>query len=215
MKNTKLEKKLLEIFNILSKAYGPQKCNLDHSTPLQLLVSTILSAQCTDARVNIVTKTLFKKYPDAKAFASAKLEDLEQDVKSCGYYHAKSKNIIAACKMVMEDFDGVLPDEMDELVKLPGVGRKTANVVLGDAFGKPGFPVDTHVLRLVQRIGLCKCDDPVKIEFQIAESFPAEKLADLSHLLISHGRKRCPARKPDCEHCEIKELCPKLLKASK
>jgi endonuclease-3 len=206
-KTDRLKDRLVKIYNILENSYGPQKCFLNHADPLQLMVATILSAQCTDERVNKVTPGLFKLFPDIKAFASAKPSKLENAIKSTGFYRAKAKNIINACKKIAKEFNGKIPSSMEELISLPGIGRKTANVILGNAFEVPGFPVDTHVKRLLNLIGIVNNDDPVKIEFSVTDVMPPEYWTEFSHLLIAHGRKKCKARKPDCFNCEIRKLC--------
>lgn len=196
-----------QVYDKLLSVYGPQKCFLEHMTPFQLLVATILSAQCTDKRVNMVTRELFKRWPDAESFASCGREELEQAIFTCGFYRAKAVHIIEASKAIVEQFGGEIPDTMEGLLKLPGVGRKTANVVLGDAMDKPGFPVDTHVKRLSGLIGLSASADPVVIESDICAVMPPETWAQFSHLLIVHGRTRCPANRPDCPACEIAMIC--------
>jgi len=196
-----------QVYDKLLSVYGPQKCFLEHMTPFQLLVATILSAQCTDKRVNMVTRDLFQRWPDAEAFANCGREELEQAIFTCGFYRAKADHILKASKAIVEQFHGELPDTMDGLLKLPGVGRKTANVVLGDALGKPGFPVDTHVRRLSALIGLSDSADPEVIESDICAVMPPETWAQFSHLLIVHGRTRCPANRPDCPGCELSRLC--------
>ena len=196
-----------QVYDKLLSVYGPQKCFLEHMTPFQLLVATILSAQCTDKRVNMVTRDLFKRWPDAEAFAHCGREELEQAIFTCGFYRAKADHILKAAKAIVEQFHGELPDTMEGLLKLPGVGRKTANVVLGDAFDKPGFPVDTHVRRLSALIGLSGSSDPEVIESDICAVMPPETWAQFSHLLIVHGRTRCPANRPDCPGCELAKLC--------
>ena len=196
-----------QVYDKLLSVYGPQKCFLEHMTPFQLLVATILSAQCTDKRVNMVTRDLFKRWPDAEAFAHCGREELEQAIFTCGFYRAKADHILKAAKAIVEQFHGELPDTMEGLLKLPGVGRKTANVVLGDALDKPGFPVDTHVRRLSALIGLSGSSDPEVIESDICAVMPPETWAQFSHLLIVHGRTRCPANRPDCTGCELAKLC--------
>ena len=196
-----------QVYDKLLSVYGPQKCFLEHMTPFQLLVATILSAQCTDKRVNMVTRDLFKRWPDAESFANCGREELEQAIFTCGFYRAKADHILKAAKAIVEQFHGELPDTMEGLLKLPGVGRKTANVVLGDALGKPGFPVDTHVRRLSALIGLSDSSDPEVIESDICAVMPPETWAQFSHLLIVHGRTRCPANRPDCPGCELAKLC--------
>ena len=196
-----------QVYDKLLSVYGPQKCFLEHMTPFQLLVATILSAQCTDKRVNMVTRDLFKRWPDAESFANCGREELEQAIFTCGFYRAKADHILKAAKAIVEQFHGELPDTMEGLLKLPGVGRKTANVVLGDALDKPGFPVDTHVKRLSSLIGLSDSSDPEVIESDICSVMPPETWAQFSHLLIVHGRTRCPANRPDCPGCELAGLC--------
>lgn len=205
----KRQKELLkQVHDKLYKHYGELHCTLDYETPVQLLVATILSAQCTDVRVNQVTPDLFKKYPDCKAFASAKQEELEEDIRTCGFFRAKAKSIIEACKGIVERFDGVVPDNMEDLVSLHGLGRKTANVILGDAFEVPGFPVDTHVKRVLNRLGSVNSEDPVKIEHEVNAAIDAKCWTNFSHMIIIHGREVCHARKPDCKNCTLLELCP-------
>ncbi len=186
-------------------------CALNFKTPLQLLVATILSAQCTDTRVNIVTKELFKKYPDAQAFAAARLPQLERAIQSTGFFRNKAKNIKACCRELVEQYDGRLPQDLDAMVQLAGVGRKTANVVLGTAFGMPtGVVVDTHVTRLSQRLGLTRHKDPVKIERDLMAVLPRKEWVDFSHRMITHGRQVCVARKPKCDICPLADVCPRI-----
>jgi len=195
----------------LDKVYPTAHCELVHQNPLELLVATILSAQCTDKRVNIVTKELFKKYRSAKDFADADISKLENDIRSTGFYKNKARNIKAACAAIVEKHGGEVPQTMEELIQLHGVGRKTANVVLGNAFNiNVGVVVDTHVARLSFRFGLTKNSTPEKIEQDLMKLVPQKKWALFSHLLIWHGRRRCFARKPDCENCELLKLCPRL-----
>jgi len=193
--------------DIFDRIYPDVKCTLEYSTPLEMLIATQLSAQCTDARVNIVTKDLFKKYTSAEDFAAADLSELENDIRSTGFYKNKAKNIISCCKRILEVYDGRVPDTMEDLLTLAGTGRKTANLVLGDIYKKPAVVVDTHCIRLSNRIGLVGNDDPVKIEFELKKLIPPERQLRLCHQLVNHGRLRCNARKPDCEGCEIKEYC--------
>lgn len=209
----KLKDRLLKIYSILEKTYGVQECFLKHADPLQLMVSAILSAQCTDAKVNAVSPGLFRKYRNVRDFAGADIREFQKDIKSIGLYRAKSKNIINACRKIIKDFNGELPFEMEKLVTLPGIGRKTANVLLCHAFDRPGFPVDTHVLRLTNRIGLADEENPEKIEMVINKNLPEEYWCSFSQLLISHGRNRCKARNPDCANCEIRNLCDKRIDA--
>ncbi len=210
MKEATEEKKrrILEIIQRLRKVYPEVKCELDYSSPMELLAATVLSAQCTDKRVNIVTPALFKKYKTISDYAKADCSDVEKLVQSTGFYKNKAKNIINAAKTIMEKFDGEVPRRLEDLVTLSGVGRKTANVVLGNAFGIPGIPVDTHMIRLNARLGISQNTDPVKIEFDLMPLVPEKDWTDYSHLIIRHGRVRCTARKPDCAGCEVQDLCP-------
>lgn len=202
-------KRAAEVLRILRQTYPDAHCELTHRNPFELLIATILSAQCTDVRVNIVTPALFKKYPDAHAMAGAPMQDLEELIRSTGFYRNKAKNIRAASDALTEKHGGKVPRDLDSLTVLPGVGRKTANVVLGNAYGiESGVVVDTHVGRLSQRLGLTKQRDPVKIERDLAKVVPRESWTLWSHLLIWHGRRRCFARKPDCDHCELAAICP-------
>jgi len=197
------------IIEALSRTYPEAHCELDFTNPLELLVATILSAQCTDKRVNLVTKDLFQKYKTARDYAEAPPEELEEAVRSTGFYRNKAKALRAACTDLVKLHDGKVPDTMEALHSLHGVGRKTANVVLGNAFGKnEGVVVDTHVSRLSQRLGLTEQTDPEKIEKDLMKMIPREDWTLFSHWLIWHGRRRCFARKPDCANCEIQGLCP-------
>jgi len=198
-----------DILRILRRTYPDAHCELVHRNPFELLVATILSAQCTDVRVNTVTPALFKKYPDARSMAGADPADLENLIRSTGFYRNKAKNIRAAAAALTEKHRGEVPRDLDALTVLPGVGRKTANVVLGNAYGiESGVVVDTHVGRLSQRLGLTKHRDPVKIERDLVKVVPRDSWTLWSHLLIWHGRRRCYARNPDCGHCELSALCP-------
>ncbi|MCB0308950.1 MAG: endonuclease III [Bdellovibrionales bacterium] len=198
-----------KVISKLESLYPDAHCALTHKNPLQLLISTILSAQCTDARVNKVTPPLFKKYPSAKLLAKAKIKDLEDMVRSTGFYHNKAKSIKGTCERIVDEFKGHVPETMEELTSLPGVGRKTANVVLGNAFGKnEGIVVDTHVGRLSRRLGFTKHKDPVKIERDLMKIVPKNKWTLWSHWLISHGRRVCSSLRPKCELCELQNLCP-------
>ena len=196
------------ILPVLKRIYPSAKTALRCTNPLELLIATILSAQCTDARVNMVTKEVFKKYKSAQDWAKADLKEIESDIKSTGFYRNKAISIKGVCTEVIERFGGKVPDTMDELVKFPGVGRKTANVVLGNAFGVPAIACDTHVIRLSRRLCLSENSDAVKLEFDLAEIVPEENWTMFSHLLIFHGRNICKARKPDCENCPIAKFCP-------
>jgi len=200
-----------KIISGLRKAYPDAHCELNYSNPLELLMATILSAQCTDKRVNIVTETLFKKYRSAADFAKAELSELEQAIRTTGFYRNKAKSIKAACRSIVEKHGGAVPRAMEQLIELGGVGRKTANVVLGNAFDiNVGVVVDTHVARLSERLGLTKETDPVKIEQVLMQLVPREQWTLFSHLLIWHGRRRCYARNPDCPNCEVRGLCPRI-----
>ncbi|MCX7747096.1 MAG: endonuclease III [Clostridia bacterium] len=203
----KKKEQVLEIIKVFDTLYPDATCSLDYKDPLQLLISTQLAAQCTDARVNIVAQSLFSKYKNVHDFANADLKELEQDVKPTGFYHNKAKNIKNTCKMIIDEFGGKVPDNLEDLLKLPGVGRKTANLVLGDIFGVPGIVVDTHAKRLSGRIGLTKNSDPTKIEFDLMKVVPKEAWSKFCHQLVYHGRAVCNARKPACEQCEIRTWC--------
>ena len=205
---TKAAERIRKIFPILRKTYPQARIALKHSNPLELLVSTILSAQCTDVRVNVVTKTLFKKYTSAKDWAKADVKEIESDIRSTGFFRNKAANIKGACTKVIEEFNGKIPGTLEEILTLPGVGRKTANCVLGNAFGVPGVVCDTHVIRLSRRLGLSPNSDPVKLEFDLAEIIPRKNWLLFSDLLIFHGRNICKARKPDCVNCPIAKYCP-------
>jgi len=197
-----------KILPILEKLYPSARTALNFKNPLQLLIATILSAQCTDIRVNMVTKDLFKKYKSAEDWVKVGLKEIESDIRSTGFYHNKAVSIKGACTEIIERFEGRVPNTMAELVALPGVGRKTANVVLGNAFGVPAIACDTHVIRLSRRLGLSGNSDPVKLEFDLAEIVPKKSWTLFSHLLIFHGRNICKARKPNCENCQIARYCP-------
>ena len=198
-----------KIISSLQKTYPDAHCELNYSNPLELLVATILSAQCTDKRVNLVTADLFKKYRTGADYAKADPAELELDIKTTGFYRNKTKNIQSCCKKLVERHNGMVPQTMEELTHLDGVGRKTANVVLGNAFGRnEGVVVDTHVARLSHRLGLTGEHDPEKIEQELVKLVPRELWTLFSHWLIWHGRRRCSARSPDCPHCEIRKLCP-------
>jgi endonuclease-3 len=200
-------KRVKDIIKILTKGIPDTTIALTFSSPLELLIATILSAQCTDVRVNEVTATLFKKYRSAKDYAQGNLPELEQDIRPTGFYRNKAKSIQKCCQELVGRFGGEVPRTLEEMVTLPGVGRKTANVILGNAFGIPGIVVDTHVRRVSQRIGFTKKDDPVKIEFDLMEIVPKEEWTHFSNLLIWHGRRTCVARKPLCDSCAIRKLC--------
>lgn len=194
----------------LARLYPEAFTGLAHENPLQLLVATILSAQCTDKRVNQITPALFARFKTARDFADADIRELERYVKSTGFYRNKAKNIKACCRVLVDRFGGEVPANLDDLVSLPGVGRKTANVVLGDAFQTPGITVDTHVGRLSRRLGLTRFRDPVKVERVLMKLLPHESWTAVSHQLILHGRQVCFARRPRCEACALSPLCPKI-----
>jgi endonuclease III len=197
-----------KIFERLLIDYPELKPALDYTSPVQCLVATILSAQCTDARVNMVTPALFRRYPAVADFAEADPMELEDMIRSTGFFRSKAKSIIGASKKIVADHDGKVPDSMDQLVKLDGVGRKTANCVLGNVFGQPAVMVDTHVKRLTWRMGLTSHQDPDRIEMDIRSLFPEERWMPVSHVLIYHGRNVCKARKPQCDRCSVRTLCP-------
>ena len=203
--------RLKKIVAALARAYPEAHCELDHRSPLELLVATILSAQCTDKRVNLVTQALFKKYRSAADYANTPVAELEQAIRTTGFFRNKAKNIQACCRKLVEQYDGKVPQTMEALTHLDGVGRKTANVVLGIAFGMNlGVVVDTHVARLSHRLGLTTQKTPEKIEQDLMALVPQKQWTLFSHWLIWHGRRRCVARYPDCGHCEIKDLCPRV-----
>ena len=206
-KQEDLRNRVKKIIRILSKEIPDAPIALKFSNPLQLLIATILSAQCTDVKVNQVTPDLFKKYHTAKDFAESNLATLEEEIRPTGFYRNKAKSLQKCCQELVRRFGGEVPKTLDDLVTLPGVGRKTANVLLGNAFGIPGIAVDTHVHRVSRRIGLTKNDDPVKIEFDLMEIVPKEEWTHFSNLLIWHGRKTCVARKPLCGICPIRKEC--------
>lgn len=200
-----------KVLRRLKADYGDAECALNFNSPLQLLVATILSAQCTDVRVNLVTKKLFKKYPSAADFAKARQSVLEQDIKSTGFFRNKAKNIKACCQGLLDDYDGQVPRDLDSLVQLAGVGRKTASVVLGTAFGiASGVVVDTHVGRISRRLGLTREKDAVKVERDLIEQLPRGQWIMFSHRMIHHGRKICDARKPKCDECSMRRFCPRI-----
>jgi len=201
--------KLPEIIAALRKAYPRSRTALSYKTPLQILVATILSAQCTDERVNKITPALFRKYPTAEAFAAADPKVLQEEVRSTGFFRNKTKNIVGAARTIVRDFQGKVPSTMEELLTLPGVARKTANIVLSSGFGKAeGIAVDTHVKRLSGRLGLSKDVDPVKIERDLMAAVPGKDWLDFNSLLVNHGRQVCQARKPLCPECVLVGLCP-------
>jgi endonuclease-3 len=204
-----LRRRAGRIVRRLARLYPDAHCALHHRNPLELLVATILSAQCTDARVNLVTPALFARYPDARAFAAADPRELEKLIQSTGFFRNKARNIIGCCRQLVERHGGRVPSTLEELVELPGVGRKTANVILGTAYATPGITVDTHVGRLSRRLGLTAATDPVKVERDLMALLPRKHWTMVSHRLIFHGRQVCHARKPDCAGCGLAPLCPR------
>jgi len=203
-----ISKKVTSILNALDEAYGTEyKCYLNHDSAWQLLIATILSAQCTDARVNVVTEELFKKYPGVEYLAKANLKELENDIKPAGFQHNKAKNIIECCKKLVEDFDGEVPRGIQELTSLPGVGRKTANVIRGNIYHDPSIVVDTHVKRITRLLGLTKEEDPVKIEYELMKKLPEDHWIIYNIHIIRLGRTICIANRPKCEECMLKEFC--------
>lgn len=206
--NISLKNHAKEIFSRLKNAYPTAKCSLQFRSPHELLISTILSAQCTDKRVNQVTQNLFNKYPTVKAFTEADIDELKEGIRSTGFYNHKAKSIQQSMRAIVEKHSGKVPGTLKDLLKLNGVGRKTANVVLGDAFGIPGVVVDTHVKRLSNRMGLTKNSNPEKIEQDLMKLFPPDQWTLLGHLMIDHGRAICIARKPKCPDCFLNDICP-------
>ena len=203
-----MTKRTAEILKRLDEAYGTEYvCYLNHETPWQLLIAVILSAQCTDARVDIVTKDLFQKYPSLEAFANADLKELEQDIHSTGFYHNKAKNIISCARTLVEKYDGEVPRELEELTALAGVGRKTANVIRGNIYHEPSVVVDTHVKRISKKLGFTKEDDPVKIEYDLMKVLPKDHWILYNIQIITLGRSICTARNPKCTECFLSDLC--------
>lgn len=203
-----VKQRISKIIELLDKEYGTEhRCYLDHDSAWQLLIATILSAQCTDARVNIVTRDLFVKYPTVEAFAKASQSELENDIRATGFYHNKAKNIIACCKDIMEKFDGKVPSTIEDLTSLAGVGRKTANVIRGNIYNEPSIVVDTHVKRISKKLGVTKEEDPVKVEFDLMKKLPRDHWILWNIDLITLGRTICKAPTPKCEECFLKEVC--------
>lgn len=206
-----LTRRAAKVVQRLQRAYPEARCALDFRNPLELLIATILSAQCTDARVNLVTKDLFQRYRSAADYAQAPREELEQAIQSTGFYRNKAKSIQGCCRALAQQYGGRVPRDLDTLVDLPGVGRKTANVVLGTAYGIAcGIVVDTHVARVSQRLGLTRHKDPAKIETDLMRLIPENQWIDFSHRMIHHGRRVCAARKPKCDQCPLGAICPKI-----
>lgn len=201
-------KKEIEIIEILKKLYPDAKCSLDFKTPFQMMVAVVLSAQCTDARVNQITPSIFEKYPEPKDFANMDISLLEQLIHSCGFYKNKAKNIKAASEIIVNKYNGILPNTMEELTSLPGVGRKSANVIMLEAFNNPqGIAVDTHAKRISNRLGFSEKNDPLQIEEDLLKIFSKKYYYDVNHLLVWHGRNLCKAKKPDCNNCPLKKYC--------
>ena len=196
-----------EICEILKIEYPEAVCQLNADTPFQLIVATRLSAQCTDARVNLVTPALFEKYPSENELAEAPLEDVENLIHSCGFYHGKARDLIGMATMVRDIYGGILPDTIEELTKLPGVGRKTANLIVGDVYKKPAVVADTHVIRITNLLGLTDSKEPTKVEMQLKKILPPDESNDFCHRIVLHGRAVCIARRPKCEECAIRQLC--------
>ncbi len=199
----------------LEREYPDAICSLEYKDPLQLLIATRLAAQCTDARVNIIAPKLFERFPSLDAFCEGSVEEIQELIKTCGLYKAKSKDIFAMCHMLRDEFGGVMPDTLEKLIKLPGIGRKTANLIMGDIFGKPAIVVDTHCIRLSGRIGLSKNEDPYKVEMDLKKLIPPEKSSDFCHRIVLHGRAVCSARYKKCDICCLAEFCKTFLMESK
>lgn len=211
-----LKEKVENVLRLLDEYYpDDDKCYLYYNTDWQLLIATILSAQCTDERVNIVTKNLFQKYTSIESFAEADSSELEIDIKSTGFYRNKAKNIIFACRMIINTYNSVIPSDIEELVKIPGVGRKTANVIRSHIFHLPSIVVDTHVKRISKKIGFTQSDNPVKIEFELMKIFPEEHWIRYNTQIIAHGRTICKARKADCKNCFLKKYCSEGIRNKK
>lgn len=203
---TKKQRALLCV-EALEKEYTDALCSLVASNPLELLIATRLSAQCTDARVNLVTPALFEKYPTLEDYCNAKVEDIEEIIHSCGFYRAKAKDIKGMAIKIREDFGGQVPDSIEKLTSLPGVGRKTANLIMGDVYKQPAVVADTHLIRITNLLGLTDSKDPFKVEMQLKKILPPEKSNDFCHRIVLHGRAVCVARRPDCENCCMREFC--------
>ncbi len=213
--DTSAKRHAASIVRALARQYPDATCALNHRNPYELLVATILSAQCTDQRVNMVTKDLFKTYPTAAHLARVPIRTLEKAIESTGFFRNKAKNIKQCCQQLVEQYDGQVPKDLEQLVQLPGIGRKTANVVLGTAYGLPtGVVVDTHVARISRRLGLTREKDPVKIERDLMQLLPRKHWIDFSHRMIHHGRQVCKARRPLCDECSLAKLCPRIGVAS-
>ncbi|HXZ35294.1 MAG TPA: endonuclease III [Thermodesulfobacteriota bacterium] len=206
---------IVKVLDILQKEYPDARVTLDFKDPLQLLIATILAAQCTDERVNQVTKDLFKKYRKASDYAGADLKTLEEEIRSTGFFRNKAKSIVGCCQMLVQKFGGQVPRTLEELTSLPGVGRKTANILLGNAFNQQAIAVDTHVKRVTHRLGWAKSEDPDKIEFELMEVIPQNRWTLSCHQIVFHGRRVCMAKNPQCPTCPVAKLCPKIGVAQK
>lgn len=205
--NTDLKEKALKIVDALEAVYPEAQCSLEYIKPYELLIATRLSAQCTDARVNIVTKVLFKEYPTLEAFADAKIEDVEEIVRPCGLFRTKAKSIVELANVLINEYGGELPKTLEELIKLPGIGRKTANLIMGDVYHQPAVVTDTHCIRICKRLGLSQNTEPHKVEKELKAILPPERSSDFCHRLVVFGRETCSARSPKCESCPLRELC--------
>lgn len=204
------KERALKAVEILKELYPEAICSLTASNPFELLIAVRLSAQCTDARVNIVTPALFDRYKTIEDYAGADVKDIEKYIHSCGFYKSKAESIVGMAQRILSDFDGKVPDTIEELITLPGVGRKTANLIVGDIYGKPAIVVDTHCIRITNRIGLVAEKDPKKIEFALKKIIPAEEGSDFCHRLVLFGRDICSARKPLCDECKMREICKRV-----
>ena len=204
------KERVLKVIELLKKQYPDAKCSLTSSNAFELLVAVRLSAQCTDARVNLVTPALFERYKTLDDYANANLKDIENYIRSCGFYKNKATSIIGMARMIRDDFGGKVPDNIDDLIKLPGVGRKTANLIVGDVYGKESIVVDTHMIRISNRLGLVSVKDPKKIEFELKKIVPSDEGSDFCHRIVLFGRDTCRARKPDCQNCILSDYCKKV-----
>ncbi len=202
------KKTALAAVEALKEKYPDSLCSLNAENPLQLIIATRLSAQCTDARVNLVTPILFEKYKTVEDFAAADIKDVEKIVHSCGFYRAKAKDIVEMCKKMISDYDGKVPDTLEKLTSLPGVGRKTANLIMGDVYGQPAVVADTHLIRISNLLGLVSTKDPLKVEMQLRELLPPEESNDFCHRCVLHGRDTCVSGRPKCDECVMKDFCP-------
>lgn len=202
------KERITHIIEELEKLYPQDLCSLQYPIPHELLISVRLSAQCTDARVNQVVPPLFAKYPSIDSFAKADVADIEQMIRSCGFYHTKARDIVEMCKMLRDKYNGIVPDSIEELTKLPGVGRKTANLICGDVYGQPSYVCDTHCIRITNLLGLTTFKDPYKVEMQLREKIPPEKSTGFCHRMVLLGREYCIARRPQCSKCPLQPYCP-------